>query len=285
MITYKEDTHQYFAEDGRELPSVTALLQAVFPEKFDFSGVKKEVVLGAAEYGTEIHKQVQDWLEGKPVDETVPEIKNFIKIWKENEFILDSCEKLIATDDYAGRLDIKAKKKDGSVWVLDIKTTANKNLSKVQYQVSLYANAEGDVTNAGLIWLHNADSAFVETKLKGSDWCNNVIEAYYNGKTLSDTEVLPYPKAELETLNTFFEAYQKANEYLESFRSALLKQMQELGILKADFGGFTATMRTESTTVRFDSARFKKDYPELAKEYEKISKVSASVVLKKKKED
>lgn len=289
LAGYDDSTHTYYAPDGRVLPSVTQVLSAVFPDMYDFSHVDPMLMQGAQEYGSIIHKYVQNYLETKDIsDPDCIELKNFIELWtKIDDNIIASavdCERTLNNEDLAGRADIIVTNPDGKVYIFDIKTTSQKNKSKVQQQLSMYAYLFGSDKVAGLgeIWLHDNECAFEELKYKGDEWCDKVIEAYYNNTTLPSAEALTTMDKDLVAKATeYFEMYTKAEEFLKKFKETLLEQMQAQGISKAKFGNFTATLRSETVSKRFDSAKFKKDYPEMAADYEKEVKVSASVALSK----
>lgn len=286
MIEFVDKTHEYFL-DGRRIPSVSELLQAVFPQRFGMPGANAEVLRAGAEYGTIIHEAVQKWLEtGEKAD--FVELDNFIRLWTDASLELIECERMVYTEDFAGRLDIKAKDSQGKVWILDIKTTSQKKLVNVQYQTSLYKfadDASGTTESAdrlGIVWLHNEDCAFNEVQYKGDEWCDKVIEAYYNNETMPECEELIISQDLTLVAQKYWEAYQEANAYLENFRETLLKLMQEQGKSKVDFGNFTASLRAGGTRKSFDSKKFKEEHPELAKQYEKESTTAPSVVLKAK---
>lgn len=284
-VIYEDTTHTY-TKDGRVLPSVTQMLSAVFPNMFDFSAVDEQTLAGAQEYGTMIHKRIEDSMNNCLVD-ACPELTNFWNIWKEQAFDDARNEVLLYNDDFAGRADIIAQR-NGNIYIIDIKTTSQKNRTKVQYQLSLYQYLYQKMYGnkvAGLaeIWLHNADWGFEEITYKGDEWCNKVIEAYYNGQTLSEaTELKTLDDNTIQQVTEMFRMYEQAEAYLKNFRETLLKQMVESGNNKVTFGEFTATLRAESVSKRFDSTKFKKDHPDIAKDYEKEVKTSASVVLTKK---
>lgn len=285
MIMYDETKHEYKLDD-RVLPSVTQMLSAVFPKMFDFSAVDAQTLAGAQEYGTMIHKRIENSMNGYQVSEC-PELTNFWNIWKEQAFDDARNEVLLYNDDFAGRADIIAQR-DGDIYIIDIKTTSQKNKTKVQYQLSLYQYLYqkmygNQVVGLAEIWLHNNDWAFEEITYKGDDWCDKVINAYYDGMTLPDSEELTILDSfAVATVEKMFEVYEEAKNYLDTFREHLMKTMIETGNNKVTFGSFTASLRAESVSKRFDSTKFKKEHPDLAKEYEKEVKTSASVVLTRK---
>lgn len=288
MIEYDDTKHEYKL-DGRVLPSVTQILSAVFPEMYDYSYVDENLLQGTQEYGSAVHKCIQDYLETKDVPATAsPELLNFMQLWTkiDDSIIADvvDCEKILYNDDFAGRADIIVTNPEGKIYIFDIKTTSQKYRSKVQQQLSLYAYLIGSDKVAGIseIWLHNNDCSLEELKYKGDEWCNQVIEAYYNNITLPTTQELSTVDKDLVAKATeYFDMYVKAEEFLKQFKDTLLEQMLAQGITKAKFGRFTATLRAESISKRFDSAKFKKEHPEMIADYEKEVKVSASVVLNK----
>lgn len=92
----------------------------------------KKTATEAADHGTAIHANIQKFLLGQDIKESIkindrnyPVLSatmNFMDYWKENEYELVSCEKTFChKSGYGGTVDIVAKKKEQH-FVLDMKT-------------------------------------------------------------------------------------------------------------------------------------------------------------------
>lgn len=163
MVEFIEESHTYLI-DGVIVPSVTQILQKVFPEKY--KGVPLEVLRRKAEYGTELHKYIEI-IEKKNPKRPLAYIKRYFQpnIYQEESLkqyfklkekynieIIDS-EKVVAYKDiYAGTLDLKAKV-NGKSSIIDVKTTAELDESWVSWQNSYYELADEPVEELYCLWL------------------------------------------------------------------------------------------------------------------------------------
>ncbi|MCQ2075964.1 MAG: PD-(D/E)XK nuclease family protein [Bacteroidaceae bacterium] len=294
MIKYIGETHTYEL-DGRTIPSVTQMLSAVFPEMYNYDVVDQEILKAAQEYGTWLHAQAQGYLEGQAISGEALADDNFMcfkDLWDNIGMEMMATEFMLYNDDLAGRVDIIARdERYRQMRIMDIKTTASANRTKTQYQLSMYKYlAEHSDTPIPIdvleeIWIRDGRAQLLQVTYKGDEWCNAVIEAYYNGQTLSCKEELDIPEDKILTCIKYFEQYEAAKEYLDTFRETLLKQMIESGKNKVQFGPFIATLRAGSTSKRFDSAKFKKEHPDMCELYEKEVETKPSVVLTKDRID
>ena len=141
-VTFCEESHTYTDPSGNNLVSATTLIGKYKP-KFDSNthaervarreGLTKEIVLGmwedeknrACEYGTHIHKVMEDFLSEGVVDD---EYTSLYESYKSFERVFDgfktlSCEKLLYNIDYgvAGTADLIYEKGD-SFFIGDFKT-------------------------------------------------------------------------------------------------------------------------------------------------------------------
>ena len=63
MLEFIEESHTYIL-NGEIIPSVTQILQDLFPLKYD--GVPQEILDNKAEYGTQLHKFIEIIEKKKP---------------------------------------------------------------------------------------------------------------------------------------------------------------------------------------------------------------------------
>jgi hypothetical protein len=143
-IAFEEETHKYHhpkdATGNAQYISVTTLIERFFP--FDMNrfiqgkakrdGLTEEEVLEeflrnrdeAAEKGTYLHEQIENFLKGKDYDDTLKELKLFKKFYEEiivvKGFQFVEAEKRILLDEYnvAGTVDALFKKPNKEEYII-----------------------------------------------------------------------------------------------------------------------------------------------------------------------
>lgn len=149
-LEFKEDTHQYFKEDGTEVPSVTTILDYVTSRHY--GSINQSVLERAKLRGTAVHEALEMMDYGAEV-EVESEILGFCKAYADflNDYrpTWESIEKVAFSDNgdhsFCGTVD-RAGKMNGKPCVLDIKTTSSptkENYISVCAQTSAYAIALG----------------------------------------------------------------------------------------------------------------------------------------------
>lgn len=145
MIEYLDEEHIYLV-DGQIVPSVTQLLHKIFPNKY--KDVPKWILEKKADYGTTIHKIIEDLENGVYVE--TPQsvyiresINQYDKLKKKYNINVLEQEQMIHYEKYyAGRFDMIASI-DGKECLCDIKTTAELDKQYLSWQLSLYEMAYG----------------------------------------------------------------------------------------------------------------------------------------------
>ena len=163
MLEFLEEEHVYLI-DGIEVPSVTQILQTIFPLKYEH--VPKNILKNKAEYGTQVHKFIEDIEKKKPKNSLayikrkykpsiyqIESLKQYLKL-KElyNIEVLESEKKVAYKNKYAGTLDIKARV-NGKLAIIDIKTTEELDQLWVSWQNSFYEMADEPVDELYCLWL------------------------------------------------------------------------------------------------------------------------------------
>ena len=137
-LTFDPTTHTYTI-DGKEVLSVTQVLQLIFPTKYD--GVDPAVLKRASERGTFIHEAIEVWERLGYDTEECEELQNWKILKFENELEVEKNEipVIITLGNYkiAGRLDVVLSK-DGKLGLGDFKTTYNLDLEYLKLQLNLY---------------------------------------------------------------------------------------------------------------------------------------------------
>lgn len=100
---------------------------------------------------------------------------------------------------------------------------------------------------------------------------NNLVCAKDNEVVFQNGTVEFYRK--LDKLKLEIDLFQK------DFKAQLKETMESIGKDSVIRDGFSAKIKKEYTTKRFDSARFKKECPEIYEEYSKDSSVSSSITI------
>lgn len=159
-LKYYEDAHLYLLDDLYVLPSVTQILQQVFPDKY--KNIPKSILNKKAVYGTRVHKAVEDLENGlEPIMDSVyiqESIKQYEKLKKEYEIKVIEQEQMIHYEYYyAGRFDMIADIK-GERCLCDIKTTSVVDKDYLSWQLSMYELGYGEKFDKFYcIWLPKGD--------------------------------------------------------------------------------------------------------------------------------
>lgn len=136
-LEYYDDQHLYLFE-GLILPSVTEIIGKKFN---DYADVPKDILNRAAERGTKVHKQIENYCKSG-IDDGSTAIRNFkfLQIQYGFEVLDNELPVVIFENDIpvaCGRLDMTIEM-DGRVGIADIKTCSALNKPKIAYQLNMY---------------------------------------------------------------------------------------------------------------------------------------------------
>ena len=163
MLEFIEESHTYIL-NGEIIPSVTQILQDLFPLKYD--GVPQEILDDKAEYGTQLHKFIEIIEKKKPKKPLAyikryykpniyqeESLKDYLKIKeKYNIVITDSEKRVHYKNKYCGTLDLKGYVNNKSA-IIDVKTIYKLDELYVSWQNSMYELADGKVEELYCLWL------------------------------------------------------------------------------------------------------------------------------------
>ena len=283
MIHFDEATHTYTLDDGRVLISVTQLMKkhGLAP---DYSSVNPDVLARAAERGTLVHKEIEDYIKTGAIGFTL-EMMAFRDYIRDHDLIVEQSE-IIAYDDLiAGTIDLILETVDGCQIIADLKTTASLNIEAVSWQLSLYDYLIGYPSDRAQAF-HFADGVLkvVDIPFKTHEEVERLIECERNGEiyrrdaSLIATEQQLAELAEAEAIIAAAETEKKEAEARAAcVKAAIMEAMEKNGVksFESDRLKLTYVFPTERTTL--DSARLKKEMPEIAEKYAKKSKIAASL--------
>jgi hypothetical protein len=145
-IEYIDEEHIYLV-NGIIVKSVTQILKEVFPNKY--KGIPKWILNNKAEYGTTIHKIIEDLENGVYVE--TPQsfyirksINQYDKLKKKYNINVLEQEQMIHYEYYyAGRFDMIANV-NGKYSLCDIKTTSEVDKEYLSWQLSMYELGYGE---------------------------------------------------------------------------------------------------------------------------------------------
>ncbi len=162
-VEFIEETHQYLV-NGVLVPSVTQILNQVFPDKY--GGIPQKILDEKSVYGTELHKYIEVIERKKPRRPLVyikryfspniyqeESLKEYLRIKQEFNIEVLEVEKIVFYKNlYGGTLDIKALV-NGKKAIIDVKTTAELDRDYVAWQTSYYELADEEVEEHYCLWL------------------------------------------------------------------------------------------------------------------------------------
>lgn len=154
MIEFIESTHQYLLDDLIIIPSVSEIVR--FALGNEFKGIPSNVLKRAAQYGTTIHDLIQDYEElDLQADNSEMQyiLDEYIDIKESNNIDVLSMEKIIYTQDYAGRYDMIANVNNKKS-LIDIKTNSIYPEKHLEIQLGLYLNALDEELDTYCLWLN-----------------------------------------------------------------------------------------------------------------------------------
>ena len=132
-VKFDSLTHSYFTRENKRLIGVTTLMSkhGLSP---DYSNIPEAVLRKAADRGTAVHKLIEAYDDGVPVEET-PELAAYRKLGlrivsseylvSDNELVASSIDKVVYVDE-------------DTVDLADIKTTSVLHKDAVAWQLSIY---------------------------------------------------------------------------------------------------------------------------------------------------
>ena len=177
-VVFYPDEHKYVV-DGKELPSVTTLLQEHYGNKYAM--VRPELLQAAANYGTRVHAELDHLINLRMHEPNAPMISELNEVNNYFTFVEPiygiepiMTEKVVVlygpdgTPAAAGRFDLLCKVK-GKLTLADFKTTSTINRQSVAGQLNLYLTAAiqsgylsaDDDISLGVIHLSGTKSSFV----------------------------------------------------------------------------------------------------------------------------
>ena len=176
-VDFYPETHTYVV-NGRVVPSVTTLLSTVYGNAY--AAVNEELLKRAAEYGTAVHEDIEQWIKVRAANPDAviispyPEVNNFFDfvepVYHITPIATEKVVVLYGEDGHAlaaGRFDLLCKVGD-DLTLVDFKTTSTIHKQLVTAQLNLYLRAaiqSGYISkmgaNLGVVHLSGEKSRYI----------------------------------------------------------------------------------------------------------------------------
>jgi len=284
-VVFKEDTHQYFLGDKELLGITSTLVHRAFPNTY--RDIPEEVLMKAAERGTNVHQTIQFCEENK-IEGSTPEYISY-KAMKDANGLTYVTNEYLVTDGkrYASAIDLVFVDEEGKIVIGDIKTTYTPHYDNVALQLSIYKrfferqNPDLKVDRCVLIWLRDEKSEYKEMTVWGDEVLDMLID--------SDIKDLPFdinstygdlPQKVYDVQAYLYQLEQdvkEKTEELKQIKEGLCQMMLERGIKSFTTPTLKMTTVTPKPKKSFDSKTFAAEHPDLYEQYVKESEVKPSV--------
>lgn len=295
-IFFDETSHTYLLDDGRLLMGVTTLMKkhGLAP---DYSGIPESVLKKAAEEGTSIHKEIEDYDNGVSVLNTE---------------LIDGYRKLglkhIASEYIVSDYDLVASAIDGvyqgsepdSVILVDYKSTQKVHTRALEWQLGIYKvlierqNPGIKVQGCsclhidkktrkiiGLVPINPVSESMVDDLLNAERKGEPYVDPYVPASaSVAIQDDLPAYISKLNLVAELKAKIKEAETFIKDCDSRIIAYMQENNLEEMSTGDGTIKIKKGYQRKTVDTAKLAKDYPQLASKYEKITEVSPSIIYK-----
>lgn len=291
MITFDEKAHTYTLDDGRTLISVTQLMKK-HGLATDYSGVRSEVLARAADRGTLIHKEIEDFCKRGEIGFT-PEMMTFRDYMNDHKLYVSASETIVHDDLIAGTIDLlfgeigANGQPEGDWTIADIKTTASLNRDAVSWQLSLYnyllGYQIGYTASKAQAFHFSADGSLkvVDIPFKPQEEVERLLDCERRGviyekpnavEIVTDQQVAAIAEAE-----EIIAAAKEAEKKIAEIKNAILLEMERRGIKSCETDRVRLTYVDAYEKTGLDGARLKKEHPEIAEAYQKTTRTAPSL--------
>ena len=275
-IFFEEVSHSYMLDDDKLLMGVTELMKK-HGLSADYSGIPEATLKKAAEEGTAIHRELQNYEKGEAVfaSELIDEYKKLGLKFVYSEYPVSDYELVASAIDmvYAG--------KKGAILV-DIKTTQKLHRRPLEWQLGIYAylfkrqNPEIPVDACYCLWIDKKKRTIlglVPIEPVSEAEVEALLDCERQGLIYEDENDKPDAGLVLsgEELVSYVDSYTKIAELkavikqiedgLKTADAKLLSYMEENNLEEMKAPGGVIKRKAAYTQTRVDSAKLKELYP------------------------
>lgn len=294
-VFFDEISHTYLLDEDKVLIGVTSLMKK-FGLSPDYSGIPEGVLRKAAEEGTSIHKEIEDYDNGVSVLNTEL-IDGYRKLGLKHV-----CSEYLVSDNetVASAIDgVYEGPKPNTVILVDYKTTQKVHTRALQWQLgfyrTLFERQNPKIRVTGCYCLHidkkkRSIIGLVPIEPVSSEMVDAVIAAERNGEIYVDPYIPDSALAVLDDLPAYISQVHYAAEieaklkeiknFIKACDSKLIAYMLENNLEEMSTGEGIVKIKKGYTRKSIDTTKLAKDYPQLAAKYEKTTEVSPSIIYK-----
>lgn len=307
-VFFEPLSHTYLLDGEKPLIGVTELMKK-HGLGADYSGIPEKVLNKAAEEGTALHKEIEDYDNGLSVLRS-PLIEQYAKlcaqtglIFVSNEYLVSDNELVASSIDGVYGLKNRERKKN-EVVLIDYKSTQKVHTRPLQFQLGIYKvlfeRQNPGLTVVATYCLHLDKKT---KSIKGLVPIEPVSEAEVDALLEAERQGIIYiddkeePSAELvltdqelaayvvqqEEITRHKEQIKKIEDTLKGMDNRVKDYMLEHGLEKLEGGGGVFTLKKAYKRAGIDVDRLKKIQPGLYEQYKKETTVSASISFKQNK--
>lgn len=307
-VFFEPLSHTYLLDGEKPLIGVTELMKK-HGLGADYSGIPEKVLNKAAEEGTALHKEIEDYDNGLSVLRS-PLIEQYAKlcaqtglIFVSNEYLVSDNELVASSIDGVYGLKNRERKKN-EVVLIDYKSTQKVHTRPLQFQLGIYKvlfeRQNPGLTVVATYCLHldkktKSIKGLVPIEPVSEAEVDALLEAerqgiiYIDDKeepsaelVLTDQELAAYVVQQAE-ITRLKEQIKKIEDTLKGMDNRVKDYMLEHGLEKLEGGGGVFTLKKAYKRAGIDVDRLKKIQPGLYEQYKKETTVSASISFKQNK--
>lgn len=296
-VVFNEELHEYWLED-KQLSGITGMLQRqLFPDEFE--GVPEEMIMKAAEYGTQVHASIEDF-DKNWINDGTQEVADYIEICKNNGLVHE-CSEYTITDgkNWASNIDKVYRVDDDTFDIGDIKTygtMTSEKLEKARWQLSIYAylfelqNRKAKVGKLFIIHLRNKPRKdgtfdhimdFIPISRIPSEICKELLDCDVRGEQFENPYSIPEEiRSQESEIRKLIQTKNEVEQKLNGIKSRILSEMEMMDVKSWFTDTMKLTRKLPGIRTTFDLQAFKKDHPDIDFDaYMKTSNVAGSLVI------
>lgn len=278
---FRADDHSYWIGD-RQIPSVTQTMRK-HGLTADYSFVDEKTLAEAAEYGTFVHSEIENYIKNGVTGITA-ELQDFIRLAAEQGLSEMQSEEVVNNEMLAGTIDLISSTADGKSILADIKTTTTVHKTACSWQLSLYERLSGRTFDRFLVFhLCGKKPRVIEIERIPVDEVDRLLECERNGEIYAPKSValpddlLAAVEAAESAIKEADERKKEAEARAEAIRTQLREVMRETGVKSFENAAMKITYVEPSTREIIDQKRLRAELPELAREYTTTTTIKDSV--------
>ena len=296
-VLFNEKEHTYML-DGVEMSGITEMLQRqLFPDEFE--GIPESVIRAAADYGTGVHRSIEDF-DMNWINDGTQEVADYIQLCKEYNLVHERSEYTVTdSKNWASRIDKVYRVSADTFSLGDIKTYGQMTpvkLEKARWQLSIYAcffelmNRKAKIDRLFIIHIRNKkkkDGTFdrinkiIFIKRIPSEICRELLDCDLKGERFVNPYGIPEEyRLQEETIRQLIRKKAEIEEQLGNIKARILSDMEAVGARSWVTDTMRITRKLPTLRSSFNLAAFRADHPDLKYEpYMKTSQVAGSLQI------